>query len=518
MQPPGSPTMFDRDLWREARSQRALLLTTIALNAATGGCIVVQAYLLSRIIARVFLFDASLLETRPSLTLLLVTILLRAVLVSSAEASARVLAIRVRVSLRRRLFRHLQKLGPAYLQGERTGELINTLTGGIESLDAYFSQYLPRLVIAVLVPVTVLVAVATGDLLSAGILLLTAPLIPLFMVLVAHGTQRIMQTQWSTLSQMSAHFLDVLQGLTTLKILGQSRAQIERVARISKQYGESTLRVLRISFLSPLVLELVATLSIAIIAVETGLRLLEGTLSFDDALFILILAPEFYLPLRMLGVRFHAGMDGVAAGRRIFTLFGARTPLAQDGIGSQKPLLDLEPIRFRRVSYAFDNGDRPALHDISLDIEPGKHIAIVGHSGAGKSTLTQLLLGFINPQSGQILVGNRPLDSFSPNIWLQQVAWVPQTPYLFMDTVAANIRLGSPDAGNEAVVAAARQANAHDFISQLPRGYQTVIGERGVRLSGGQAQRLALARAFLKNAGCSSWTSPPLILIRKLSG
>ncbi|MFW6097867.1 MAG: thiol reductant ABC exporter subunit CydD, partial [Chloroflexota bacterium] len=493
--------MFDRDLWREAQSQPLLLATTIALNAAIAAGTVLQAYLLSRIIAAVFLSGATLGGVRDLPSILLAVIIVRALLISLADAAASTLSLRLKRSLRARLFRHLQGLGPAFVQGERSGELINTLTEGVESLDAYFSQYLPQLAIAVLAPLIILSAVATGDLLSAAILLLTAPLIPLFMLLVGHGTRRVTQQQWRLLDQMSSHFLDVLQGLTTLKILGQSRAQIEKVATFSRQFGRATMRVLRVSFLSALVLELVATLSVAIIAVETGLRLLNGTLAFHDALFILILAPEFYLPLRMLGARFHAGMSGVAASQPLFALLQIPSPGSAVARAEQCDARTATgPLRFHHVSFAFDGGKRPAVEDVSLHIEPASHVAIVGPSGSGKSTLVSLLLRFIAPQTGEILVGDQPLEAIERERWLEQVVWVPQMPYLFNDTVSANIALGNPHAKSEAVVDAAKRAGAHEFITRLPDGYQTPIGERGVRLSGGQAQRLALARALLKDA------------------
>lgn len=493
--------MFDRDLWREAQSQPLLLAATIALNAAVAAGTVLQAFLLSRVIAAVFLSRDTLGDVHDLLSVLLAVIIVRALLVSLAEAAARTLSLRLKRSLRARLFRHLQGLGAAFVQGKRSGELINTLTEGIESLDAYFSQYLPQLAIAVLAPLIILSAVATGDLLSAAILLLTAPLIPIFMILVGHGTRRVTQKQWRLLDQMSGHFLDVLQGLTTLKILGQSRTQIEKVATFSRQFGRATMRVLRVSFLSALVLELVATLSVAIIAVETGLRLLNGTLAFHDALFILILAPEFYLPLRMLGARFHAGMSGVAASQPLFTLLQIPAPPSAVAPAQQHDASTATgPLRFHNVSFAFDGGERPAVKDVSLKIEPGSRVAIVGPSGSGKSTLVSLLLRFIAPQTGEILVGDQPLEAIERERWLEQVAWVPQMPYLFNDTVSANISLGHPNADMETVVDAAKRAGAHEFISRLPDGYQTSIGERGVRLSGGQAQRLALARALLKDA------------------
>jgi thiol reductant ABC exporter CydD subunit len=323
---------------------------------------------------------------------------------------------------------------------------------------------------------------------------------------------------------MSAHFLDVLQGLTTLKMMGRSRDQIDTIAQVTARFRDATLSVLRVAFLSAFALEMVATISTAVVAVEIGLRLLYGHLSFEQAFFVLILAPEFYLPLRLLGTRFHAGTAGVAAAQRIFAILATEDggPMPVDG----RPWTDkgrrtkderrtaassvLRPpssvfrpslrIRFEDVHYAYAEEDRPALSELSFEIEPGQRVALAGPSGSGKSTVAHLLLRFMAPTRGLITVDGVPLSDLALAEWRAQVAWVPQMPYLFHDTVAANIRLARPDASRDDVSAAARLAHAHSFIEQLPLGYDTVIGERGARLSGGQAQRLALARAFLKDA------------------
>jgi thiol reductant ABC exporter CydD subunit len=426
----------------------------------------------------------------------------------------------VKRDLRERLSAHLMMLGPAYAQTERSGELTNTLTEGVEALDAYFSQYLPQLALAVLIPLAILAFVFPLDFTSGLVLLLTAPLIPLFMILIGSLAQELTQRQWLSLSRMSAHFLDVLQGLTTLKLLGRSREQAAVIALISDRFRQTTMGVLRVAFLSALVLELVATLSTAVVAVEIGLRLLYGYLAFEQAFFVLLLAPEFYLPLRLLGTRFHAGTAGVTAARRIFEILdtplpaptGDRRPQTADKFNkdaavhvkatakktahSSRPL----EIRFTDVHYAYDDGQRPALKGVSFTIKTGQKIALVGPSGAGKSTIAHLLLGFIAPTQGLITVDGVPLTELNMAAWRAHLAWVPQQPYLFHASVNDNIRLARPEATLDQVVRAGRQAQAHDFIEALPQGYETIIGERGARLSGGQAQRLALARAFLKDA------------------
>jgi ATP-binding cassette, subfamily C, bacterial CydCD len=489
--------MFDRSLWRWARRSRWLLALSVLCAAAGGVLAVLQAARLSALINAVFMQRAAPADVDHLLAALLLLVLLRALLLGGGEAAARALAIRVKQALRHGLLAHLLALGPAYTRGERTGELVNTAVSGVETLEDYFSQYLPQLFSALLVPLIILLFVFPIDWLSALVLLVTAPLIPLFMWLIGKLAERLTHRQWQTLSLMSAHFLDVLQGLKTLKELGQSRAQARNVARISDDFRVVTLQVLRVAFLSALALELLATLSTAIVAVEIGLRLLYGRLLFEQALFVLILAPEFYLPLRLLGTRFHAGMSGVEAARRIDAIFALPPPPAAPIVAHAQPF---RHIRLQDVHVAYDAGQRPALQGVTLDLRAGETVALVGASGAGKSTLADLLLRFVSPRQGAVWVDGQPLDSWDAAAWRAQIAWVPQRPYLFNDTLAANIRLGRPDAGQAAVEAAARRARIHDFIAGLPGGYATVVGERGARLSGGQAQRVALARAFLQNA------------------
>ena len=415
----------------------------------------------------------------------------------------------MKTDLRERLAAHLLALGPTYTRGERTGELVNTAVEGIEALDAYFSQYLPQLALAVLIPVTFLLVVFPLDPLSGLVLLLTAPLIPVFMILIGSLADSLTRQQWTALSRMSAHFLDVLQGLTTLKLFNRSREQIAVIAEISDRYRETTLGVLRVAFLSALVLEMVGTLSTALIAVEIGLRVLYGRLAFEQAFFVLILAPEFYLPLRLLGTRFHTGIAGVTAARRVFEVL--ETPAEDAGTRRQGDTerefaASLRPsvaVSLDDVHYAYDHGSRTALNGVSFEIRSGEKVALVGPSGAGKSTIAALLLGFIQPASGVLTLADERDPASTPAeraVELPAIAWVPQLPYLCNTTVAENIRLGRPGAGQDDLVQAAQQAGADDFIRALPQGYETVIGERGARLSGGQAQRIALARAFLVDA------------------
>ncbi|MEJ5223425.1 MAG: thiol reductant ABC exporter subunit CydD, partial [Anaerolineales bacterium] len=488
-----------RRLMKLARSTPLPLLLTILTGLGAGLLTIFQAWTLSSVINAVFLENRWLDEVWPTLQLMLALIIGRAVLAWVGDIAASAVAVRIKTDLRQRLFDHLVKLGPAYTRGERTGEIAATAVEGIEALDAYFSQYLPQLVISALVPLSILLFVFPIDLLSGIVLLLTAPLIPFFMILIGKAGEALTKRQYETLSRLSAHFLDSLQGLTTLKQFGASKSHARTIARASDQFRDTTLGVLRVTFLSAFALELIATISTAVVAVEVGLRLLYGFIPFQPALFVLILAPEFYMPLRMLGMRFHAGMSGTSAARRIYEILDTPLP-PEPEIPAVLTSSEPSAITFENVSFTYPGETRPALRDVSLTIKAGQRVALVGASGAGKTTLASLLLRFALPSSGRISVEGVNLADIPAEAWREHVAWVPQKPYLFHDSIAANIRIANPNASDEAVREAARAANLHDFIESLPEGYDTVVGEGGARLSGGQAQRLALARAFLKNA------------------
>ena len=489
-----------RRLLTLTRDTRTALTLTILSGLLAGLLTIWQAWLLSRSINAVFLEGKSLAQVTGTLRLMLVAIGLRALLAWLNEISASAVAVKIKTDLRQRLFTHILNLGPAYSRGQRTGELTAAAVEGIEALDAYFSQYLPQLVITALIPFSILMVVFPIDMLSGFIFLLTAPLIPFFMIMIGKGAEIVTKRQYETLRLLSAHFLDSLQGLTTLKLFGQSRAQARTIAQVSDKFRDTTLGVLRITFLSALALELLATLSTAIIAVEIGFRLLYAKMDFQPALFLLILAPEFYMPLRALGARFHAGMSGTTAAKCIYEILD--TPIEIRATDSQFLIPDskISNIELSNISFTYPNESAPALDHINIQINAGQHTALVGPSGAGKTTLVNLLLGFTQPTSGQIIRHYTSGDSNHSLPALAQIAWVPQKPYLFHDTLAANIRLGKSNATDEQVISAARSAHLYEFIESLPQKYETVIGEGGARLSSGQAQRLALARAFLKDA------------------
>jgi thiol reductant ABC exporter CydD subunit len=496
------------------------LALPVTLGVLGGLLVVVQATLLSRAVEAVFLGGARLRGTLPLLAGLAGAAVARAAATWSQEVTAERFSGTVRVDLRHRLVRRLLALGPRHAWGERAGELRNTLVGGVESLDAYLAQYLPQVVLAGVVPLLILVAVLRADRLSALVLLLTFPLVPLFVWLIGSQARRSTERQWVTLSRLAARFLDAVQGLATLKAFGRARDQADAIARASEGYRLVTMGVLRLAFLSAFVLELLAMLGTAIVAVEVGLRLLYARIGFGEALFVLILTPEFYRPLRSLGAAFHAGMAGREAAGRIAEILGAAGPLAApavlagpgragategDAEHDAPPRLELERIRF-----TYGEGRPPALDEVSFTVDAGTTVALVGPTGAGKSTIAHLLLRFIEPDSGLLRAEGRPLAEIPPDEWRRRVAWVPQQPHLFRGSLLDNLLVARPDASRDEVEQASSSVRLEALVRELPRGWETPIGEGGERLSGGEAQRVALARAALKAA--------PILLLDEPTG
>jgi len=482
---------------QEAQKVRGLYALHLLLSAGGALVIVAQAMWISRVINAVFLGRQTLIAVGTDLLLAVVTVGVRAGLAWGTSLSAAAITIPVKTGLRARLMAHLTRLGPAYTSEARSGELVLTATEGIDALDAYFRDYLPGVVTALFVPLIILIGVFPVDLLSFVILVITAPLIPLMMILIGKSAGALARRQYQEMGRLGAHFLDVMQGLTTLKLFNRSRRQIEVIGRITHEFREATLGVLRVAFLSAFMLEMLATLSVAIVAVEIGLRLISGRVTFEGALFVLIVAPEFYAPLRLLGAKFHAGTEGAAAAERIFEILD--TPLPQRSVGKSSIPAD-RTLRLEAVSFHYPQSPHATLTGIDLIIRQGERVALVGESGGGKSTLAALLLRFITPTQGQITLGGISLQEIALDQWRAQIGWVSQHPYLFHATVRENLLIGRPDASESALQEAVRAAGAESFIAQLPQGLDTPCGERGLRLSGGQVQRIAAARAFLRDA------------------
>ncbi|MET7427539.1 thiol reductant ABC exporter subunit CydD [Streptomyces flaveolus] len=482
---------IDPRLLRYARATRLFLIAVIGLGAVGAGLVIAQAMLVAEIVVGAFQHGQSVAELRTPLLLLAAVAVGRSMVAWLTELAAHRASAAVKSELRGRLLDRAAALGPGWLSGQQTGSLVTLATRGVDALDDYFSRYLPQLGLAVVVPVAVLARIVTEDWVSAAIIVCTLPLIPVFMMLIGWATQSRMERQWRLLSRLSGHFLDVVAGLPTLKVFGRAKAQADSIRRITGEYRQATLRTLRIAFLSSFALELLATLSVALVAVTIGMRLVHGDMDLYIGLVILVLAPEAYLPLRQVGAQYHAAAEGLAAAEEIFTVL--ETPVPESGTGA----VPTGGVAFEGVTVRYPGRSSDAVTDVSFTVEPGETVALVGPSGVGKSTLLSVLLGFVRPTEGRVRIGGADLAGLDVAEWRARVAWVPQRPHLYAGTIAENVRLARPDADEGAVRRALRDAGAWEFVAALPDGVDTVLGEDGAGLSAGQRQRLALARAFL---------------------
>ncbi|MER7403188.1 thiol reductant ABC exporter subunit CydD [Streptomyces sp. NPDC000070] len=482
---------IDPRLLRYARATRVFLVAVIALGTIGAGLVIAQAMLIAEVVVGAFQHRMAVSELGTPLLLLAAVAVGRALVGWLTELAAHRASAAVKSELRGRLLERAAQLGPGWLSGQRTGSLVALATRGVDALDDYFSRYLPQLGLAVVVPVAVLARIVTEDWVSAAIIMGTLPLIPVFMVLIGWATQSRMDRQWRLLSRLSGHFLDVVAGLPTLKVFGRAKAQAESIRRITGEYRQATMRTLRIAFISSFALELLATISVALVAVTIGMRLVHGEMDLYIGLVILILAPEAYLPLRQVGAQYHAAAEGLAAAEEIFEVF--ETPVPASGSGA----VPTGALAFEGVTVRYPGRSADAVSDVSFTVEPGETVALVGPSGAGKSTLLNALLGFVQPAEGRVRVGGVDLADVDLEQWRSRIAWVPQRPHLYAGTIAENVRLARPDADDDAVRRALRDAGALEFVDALPEGVDSVLGEDGAGLSAGQRQRLALARAFL---------------------
>ncbi|WP_344272104.1 thiol reductant ABC exporter subunit CydD [Actinomadura napierensis] len=455
---------------------RRVLVALGVLAAAQGVLMVVAAGLLAEAVAGL---DAGLLPW------LVAAVAGRAVLAWVSSLVAGRAAAEVKRGLREALLR-----GEAPDAGAR----VTLLTRGLDAVDPFFAGYVPQLLAACVMPPLVVARLVAADWASAVVVLVTLPLVPVFGVLVGMRTAALTGRQWASLHRLGGHFRDVVAGLSTLRAFGRTGHQSGVVRALAEEHRRATTGALRIAFLSSLVLELVCALSVALVAVPVGLRLLEGGMGLSTGLLVLVLTPEAYLPLRALGARFHASAEGVAAAEEAFGVLDA--PPAPSGgravVGEGVPEIVLD-----RVTVRYPGADGAALEEVSLRIAAGERVAVTGPSGAGKSTLLLVVAGLVRPVSGRVLVDGVDLADMDAVAWRRRLGWVPQRPHLFAASVADNIRLGDPGAGLDRVVEAARAAVADGFVAGMSQGYATVLGEGGAGVSAGQRQRLAVARAYL---------------------
>jgi ATP-binding cassette, subfamily C, bacterial CydD len=487
------------ELFERVTPARAYLAASVAVGLLVAVATIAQMVFLSRIVDRVFVGGEDLAAVTTQILALSGAVVVRAGLLWVREVTAQRGAVRIKSGLREQLLSHVFRLGPAYAVGERSGELVTAATEGVERLEPYFARYLPQVALSAFVPLLLAAYILPRDLATAVLLLVTAPVIPVMMVLVGSYAEEHAKRQWLALSRMGAHFLDALQGVTTLKTFGRAAEEEERVARVSDEFRKRTLKVLRFAFLSGLVLEFMTAAAIALVAVVLGVRLVNGAISFEQAFLVLLLTPEFYRPLRELGASRHAAMEGKAAAERIFEILDTPAP-PRGGGRVLAPLSGGLTVDFSGVWFAYPESEPPALCGVSLSLPAGSRTALVGRSGSGKSTLVDVLLRFLEPQEGSVAANGVPIAGLTVEAWRRHAALVPQRPHLFYGSVLENIWLARPGAERSEVERAAELAGVTGFVRRLPQGYDAQIGERGLRLSSGEAQRLAIARAFLKDA------------------
>lgn len=496
---------LDPRLLRFARSTRGFIALAVVLGVITAVLVILQARLLSDAIVSVTADDADWADVQGTVIAVGLVFAARALVSWMAEVGAVRSSARAKQELRSAAIDHVLALGPAGPTAQDPGATAALITRGIDALDGYFARYLPQLVLAVIVPVAVLLTVLGQDLLTTLIIAVTLPLIPVFMILIGMYTRSQVDRQWRTLAILSGHFLDLVSGLPTLKIFGRAKSQAEAIRSIGDRYRSTTMGVLRVSFLSSLALELLATLSVALVAVSVGLRLAEGQIAYSVALFVLLLAPEAYLPLRLVGQHFHAAAEGLGAADRLFAIL--ETPLPAGG--TTPPPAGRLTVTVTGLTVAYATRPDPALDGASFTAVPGTITAVVGSSGGGKSTLLNALLGFVEPASGSIVVtGAEPssaadLSTLDATAWRRRVAWLPQRAHLIgadlteRPTIADAVRLGRPGATDEQVRQALADAGVADDVEALPEGLATRLSADGSGLSVGQWQRVALARTII---------------------
>lgn len=496
-----------RWLRTQSRAARFWLLLSVALGLGSGILLVGQAHLIARIVQDAIMDGVGRARLLPLFWVLVVIIVARAGLGWCREIAGFKAGATVRGAVRRALLDHMVATGPVGLSHLPAGSLVSNALDQVEALHNFVARYLPQMALAALLPLAMLAFVFPISWAAGGVLLVTAPLIPLFMVLVGMGAESISQKHFQALARMSSHFLDVLRGLPTLKLFGRSKDQVMDIQKASHAYRKRTMAVLRVAFLSSAVLEFFSAISIAMVAVYLGMYYLGyiefgaygKSLNLAAGFFILLLAPDFFLPLRELGAHYHARADAVGAAEEILKVFDiAKAPTAEPTHRTIAPMP--QKILFQAVAVQYHKVQRQGLKSIDLSIGKGERIAVVGESGAGKSTLVHLLLGFLTPTSGNILVDGVPMSTIDVTAWRRHCAWIGQQPTLFTGSLRENIALARPGAPDHQIESAARRAGVLAFSKDWPSGLETLVGEQGLGLSVGQAQRVALARAFVKDA------------------
>lgn len=492
----------------QAGTARVAGLAAAAAGTGTGLLQIAQAWLIASAVAAVA--DGG--TPSEAVAALVAVAALRSLLAWAWDAAGAAAAARTKADLRGRLYRHVAALGPGFVAGRGSGPLSAALMEQVEALDGYVARYRPQMFVAAAVPAAILAVVFPVDWIAGALLALAAPIVPLLMAVAGAGAASASQRQFRALARMSGHFLDRLQGLVTLRLLGRAEAELAAVGQVADAFRQRTMSVLRLAFLSSAVLDFFTSIAIAMVAIYVGFAFL-GWISFGPApemtlrsgLFVLLLTPEFFQPLRRLATFYHDRAAAIGAARELMPILATEPGAAgKEGDRRSLPSLPALPpgppgLRLEDV-HVTHAGRMPVLRGVSFAVSAGEHVALAGPSGSGKTTILNLLLGFVPPGHGRVLIGGTPVERLDEAALRRLVAWVGQTRHLFEGTLRDNIRLGAPDATDAEIRRAAVLARVADFAATLPHGLDTRIGERGFGLSGGQAQRVALARAFLSPA------------------
>ncbi len=497
MEPTSKDQTLEPEAWlrKQAGKVRLPLATAVILGLLGGILVIIQARMLATACHSLLIRHTQSNSIIPLAAGIAMIAMLRGIGSYLAERQLILAATALKQQIISRLYRHLQHLIPAGVAGEDAGSMAEIVTSGVEGLESYLTRFLPQLILAALLPLLVLVVVFPAEWKAGLVLLFSAPFIPLLMILIGKGAERLNQRQWGKLTRMAGHLLDLVQGLPDLKMFGAAGREAGRVAEISAEYRRSTMAVLKIAFLSALMLEFFATVGTAVVAVIIGFMLLSGKLELINGLFVLLLAPEFYLPLRSLGLSWHSRMNGTAAAARILLLLQP-LPLQESGtlpLPQRAPGLQLENVTFRYGS------NRGGIQNINLELPAASVTSIIGESGSGKSTLARVLLGLSKPENGRVLVDGSDLNTLDQNRWRERLAWVPQRPFFSAASIRENLLAARRDAGDKELWDALAAAALSDAIGKLPQGLDMQLGDRGAGLSGGELRRLALARLVLRN-------------------
>ncbi len=488
--------MFNKRLLKEGVLKKLYIPAAVLSSVLNSGFTILNAYLLALIVDSIFIKKLGVQSIKNYTILFLGNAALKSFVNFIIEGYIKNCSEDIKEGIRRRTFSLILSSNPYKVKNQKLGETINILTDGIENITPYFSQYIPQAFASFLIPIIICIAVASRDMLSAAIMLVTYPIIPFFMRLIGYKSKEVNERQWKKLSILSSHFIEMLQGLSTLKLFGRSNLQEEKVFQISEEYRKSTMDVLKISFLSALVLELSATISTAVLAVNLGLRLVYSKISFLNAFFILILAPEFYIPMRQLGMKFHASLNGQVAIEKIQAIEDS----LKDDISDKMLQMNENIVNIKVDNLSFSHEEKETLNNLTFEIHKGEKIAIVGESGSGKTTLVNILSGFLKPQNGMVFINGIDINKINLESYFKRLSIVPQFPHIFNMSIKDNVSLGK-DMNLDRLSYIYEAANIKDFAAQFENKYDALIGDgEKIEISGGEKQRIAAARVLAKNS------------------